>query len=178
MPAPLVFLDIDGVLNSHDINAHGYNTIHRDKVARLNQLVGLTEASIVISSAWRYMILGGAMTVDGFRYMLMTYGLASGTKVVGCTVSDEEIPERGDQITAFLSTAEWPPYVVLDDGSETPQGKAQTMTQSLRARHGERWVLIDGRLGLTDDDVALAVHVLRSQTLYKTPERITPTEKK
>jgi hypothetical protein len=69
---PLLFLDVDGVLNSHDANEYHFNTIHRDKIERLNRIVKATGAEIVISSAWRYMILGGSMTIDGFRYLLQT----------------------------------------------------------------------------------------------------------
>lgn len=156
----LLFLDIDGVLNSHDANADHICGIHADKITRLNRLVELTGAEVVISSAWRYMILNGAMSVSGFRHMLMTHGLASFVKIVGCTVSDEEIAERGDQIAAFLDTAEWPPYIVLDDGSELPQTKTATMSESLSGRHGEHWVKIDGRVGLTDEDVVTATRLL------------------
>jgi len=157
---PLVFLDIDGVLNTHDANAYRINSIHQDKVARLNEIVKATGAEVVISSAWRYMILGGAMTVDGFRYMLTTHGLASFVKIVGHTKSDEEIPERGDQITDYLYTFGWRPYIVLDDGSETPQDAHRSMSESLAQVHGERWILINGEIGLTDDDVGLAVSQL------------------
>lgn len=162
---PLLFLDIDGVLNTHDANQYSICGIHTDKVARLNRIVEMTGAHVVISSAWRYMILGHSMTVDGFRYMLVTHGLASHVRIVGHTRSDEEIRERGDQIAAYLTEHDSPAYIVLDDGSETPQGPARTMTQSLGDLHGEKWILIDGAVGLTDADAALAVHVLRAQEI-------------
>lgn len=160
---PLIFLDVDGVLNSHDINTYGYNTIHRDKVERLNRIVKATGAEVVISSAWRYMILGGSLRVDGFRYLLMTHGLASFVKVIGHTKSDEEIVERGDQIADYLLTHGKRQYVVLDDGSEIPQDAARSMTQSLYDRHGDRWLLIDGARGLTDADVTDAIAILRTE---------------
>jgi len=123
------------------------------------------------------MILNGAMTVSGFRYMLMTHGLASFVKVVGCTVSDEEIPERGDQISAFLNTAEWPPYVVLDDGAEEPQsGATLTMSASLTQRHFWRWVKIDGNVGLADRDVERAREVLlRDGDVSQAASLLTPS---
>lgn len=162
---PFLFIDIDGVLNSHDINTYGYNTIHRDKIERLNQIVKATDAEVVISSAWRYMMLAKrpAMTIDGFRYMMMTHGLASFVKVVGHTKSDEEIPERGDQIADYLLTHGMRPYVVLDDGSEVPQETTRSMTQSLYDRHGDRWLVIDGAVGLTDANVAEAIAILRTE---------------
>lgn len=161
MTAPLIFLDCDGVLNTHDSNRDGICGIHRDKIERLNRIVELSGAEVVISSAWRYMILGGAMSVDGFRYMLVTHGLRSFVKVVGHTKSDEEIPERGDQITAYLAEHGPTSYVILDDGSELPtEGCARTMTESLRVVHGERWIVVDPETGLTDAHVAEALRIL------------------
>ncbi len=157
---PLLFLDIDGVLNSHDANEYRINSIHRDKIARLNQIVQATGAEIVISSAWRYMILGAAMTLDGFRYMLVTHGLAPFVKIIGHTKSDEQIPERGDQITDYLTTFGWRPYAVLDDGSEDSRPEVRSMSESLRHRHGARWVNIDGAIGLADTDVVITVATL------------------
>lgn len=154
----LIFLDIDGVLNSHqDVSEYGINTINRTKVAFLNQIIRETgdDTQIVLSTAWRYMIHGGAMTLSGFRYMLQTYGLATSVALHGYTVSDEEIAERGDQIMAYLAKLPESPeaWIVLDDASET-------IAPSLYDRCGDHWLAIDGNLGLTDDDVAEAVEAL------------------
>jgi hypothetical protein len=84
-------------------------------------------------------------------------------KIAGHTKSDEEIPERGDQIADFLVRAGSPPYVVIDDGSEEPPvaGALCTMTASLVGRHAARWVKVDGAVGLTDADVERAAAVLK-----------------
>lgn len=166
MKTPLIFLDIDGVLNNHAALRDGINSIDRQNMEQLNILVRATGAKIVISSAWRYMILGGAMTIDGFRYMLMTHGLTSEAKIIGHTVSDEQVSERGEQIREYLhvffNRGAAPQYVVLDDGSEEPQAGRPTLSASLRG-HGHRWILVDGERGLSAPDVERAVAVLEGR---------------
>ncbi len=158
----LIFLDIDGVLNSHKaLAANGINTINRDLMDRFNRIVAETGAHVVISSAWRYMVHRGAMTLDGFRYMLMTHGLSSDAVIHGCTCSDEAIHERGQQITFYLNLYARPQYVVLDDGGDEPQRNgARTLTQSLLHDHADAWVKTDGATGLDDACVQYAVALL------------------
>jgi hypothetical protein len=85
----LIFLDIDGVLNTHDYcPKRRSSTINLDLVARLNQITEATGAGVVISSAWRYMIHGGALTMKGFEYLLQTHG--AWFNVVGYTRKDED----------------------------------------------------------------------------------------
>lgn len=140
----VVFLDIDGVLNGHEFDAGAQsNTIRRDCVLRFNRLLAESGASVVLSSAWRYMILGNAMTLGGFTYMLQTHGVA-GLKLIGHTVSDEEIPDRGDQIKEWLSRhPEVETFAVLDDLAVNVPFLVQT--------HSE--------LGLIDEDVELALSI-------------------
>lgn len=139
---PIIFLDIDGVLNGHRAMTNGYNTIDRECVARLNEIVRATGGEVVISSAWRYMILGGAMTVQGFCYLLRTYGFEG--EVVGYTKSDEAIPERADQILDYVRTWEVMRWITLDDGS--PDLK----------RLGDRWIKTNAETGIQPSDVVLA----------------------
>lgn len=75
----VLFLDIDGVLNGHQRHANGYCGIDPGKVEHLNGIVAETRCRIVLASAWRYMILGGDMTLKGFGHMLATYGAAEAT---------------------------------------------------------------------------------------------------
>lgn len=164
----LLFLDIDGVLNCHeDIFATGIHTIDPVKVRRLNRIVRETGAEIVISSAWRYMILSGAMTLDGFRYMLNTHGLDPSVKLHGCTTSDELLSTRAAQIDAYLRAFGRPAHVVLDDGSDERQRDEllPTMTQSLLAEHAAQWVKVNGEVGLDDACVAQAIALLTGQTV-------------
>lgn len=112
----VIFLDIDGCLNAHKPHPNGYCGIDLYCMEVLNWAIRKTDAKIVLSSAWRYMVTGGACTLKGFEYWLRTYGFEG--ELVGHTVMDEVIPERSEQIKYFLS--EWKGesishYVVVDD---------------------------------------------------------------
>lgn len=127
----LLFLDIDGVLNNHRMTQSGYNTIDENKCTCLNYVLrAYPNLKIVISSAWRYMILDGNMTLKGFEYMLLKSGLCCNGRVIGCTERDPHdgiahddaerwsqmgLKHRVDQIQTYLEDSGNPPYVVLDD---------------------------------------------------------------
>lgn len=164
----LIFLDIDGVLNTHDdVFKTGINSINRELMGRLNRIVAATGAELVISSAWRYMILNGAMELDGFRYLLNTHGLDPKVRLHGHTASDEMIYERGDQILDYveevLLAGENVTYVVLDDGSEEPQlNGRRTLTEALLAAVADRWVKTDSNIGLDEACVQHAISLLNA----------------
>ena len=103
--ANIIFLDVDGVLNGHNFDPEAQsNTINRSCVRQLNRIIKATDCSFVISSAWRYMIHGGEMTLRGFEYLLRTHGVA-GAKIIGVTAKDRFIGEsRGVQIREWLDT--------------------------------------------------------------------------
>lgn len=155
MSPPILFLDIDGVLNGHDFD-HGAqsNTIRRDCVERLNRVLDEAGAQIVLSSAWRYMVLCGAMTLDGFGYMLRSHGVRSG-RLIGLTGKDTQVEgqageeERGRLIREWL--AEHPEvtrYAVVDDMQLGFAGMPIVRT--------------DGARGLTDADAEALVALLKA----------------
>ena len=87
----LVFLDIDGVLNDHTIMPNGFTTIQPDKVAHLNRiLAAVPDLQIVVSSAWRYHVINGDMTVRGMEMLLRTHGIDCAGRVHGITDPDPE----------------------------------------------------------------------------------------
>ena len=69
----IIFLDIDGVLNQTG-NAASL-PFDPNCVMYLNHVIKETGAHIVISSAWRYQILEGHMTLKGFEFLMKTHGL-------------------------------------------------------------------------------------------------------
>lgn len=120
----IIFLDIDGVLNGHEQNAAGYCGFKPECVAALNLILeAVPEAQLVISSAWRYMMLPNlkdgtepAMTLKGFEYLLLVAGVNCKGRVRGHTCSDETIKSRGRQILAWLATNfTGRDYLVIDD---------------------------------------------------------------
>lgn len=153
----VIFLDIDGVLNGHEFNeAAQSNSIDRPCMERLNRILRETKARIVISSAWRYMVHGGAMTVKGFDYLLRSHGMNAGC-VIDVTCPDEtfdglrKFGDRWQQIELWLSQhPEVTSYVVLDD---EPPGL-------IACNDRDRMVTTDGTIGLTDCDADKAIAIL------------------
>lgn len=161
----VLFLDIDGVLNGHEKHPDSpYTTIRPDCVQRLNRVLKETGCNLVISSAWRYMLLKTkihkkpAMTLLGFQYMLHTHGVvfnANGSAVIGFTCADEAIPDRGPQILDWLAAEggkveSW--AVVDDDPMEIELGE-----------HAGRLVRTDGRYGLQKRDEKKLIQLLNER---------------
>lgn len=87
----LLFLDCDGVLNDHTQHENKYCGVKAECVAALNFILGrVPDLQLVITSAWRYPVLSGDMTVKGFQTMLLVLGVNCEGRVHGVTVSDEE----------------------------------------------------------------------------------------
>lgn len=150
-PQRLVALDFDGVLNA--------NCIHKafilpKCVEHLNRITNETDAKILLSSSWRYQIIGGAMNIWGFQYMMWTHGIRG--ELVGHTASDEDTPNRYDQIWDWVSSRpEYKKFVVLDD-------------MDMREHFQGRQVLVDGRMGLTEEDADEAIRILNG---WRRPSR-------
>lgn len=166
-----LFLDVDGCLNNHDYcEERKSTTIHRDKVDRLNHALRMTGASIVLSSAWRYLIHRGEMKLQGMEWLLRSHGLIA-DKLYSITRPDTMMPkeydgkreewpvenERGQQIADWitdLNTGQlWMEekvtrYVVVDD-----------MDLGITDA-GHPFVHVDGAVGLTDADVKRIIFIL------------------
>jgi hypothetical protein len=155
----LLFLDIDGVLNDHTKLPSGYCGINPAMAVRLNTILdALPGLRIVVSSAWRYIMLRGEMTLQGFEYLLLIHGVKCRGRIIGHTLPDGPIedepnhhdPEvwrragllwRAQQIRAFVDQAKPARWCVLDD---LPIGV-------------ENLVQTNGDVGLTDGDVARVI---------------------
>ena len=162
----LIFLDIDGVLNTHDFNhAALCGPIHKDKVELLNGVLRATGAEIVLSSAWRYLTFRGEMNQIGLEWLLRSHGLIAG-RLFGVTREDTLIREpwtgntpwvhtneRGQQVTDWLrDNAYGERYVVIDD-----------MDLGISAaRHP--FIHVNGTLGLTAENCALACDLLLQES--------------
>ena len=152
---PILFLDLDGVLNWHVYNQEARSSkLEPQCIAPLNRVLKATGCSIVIISAWRYVVSGGAMTLSGFEYMLRSHWIKCPGRVVGITRNDrstESDPnERGEQIKEWL--AEHPQvkrYAILDDMQE---GFA-----------GMKIVRTNGQVGLTEPEADRLIELLKSE---------------
>lgn len=158
----IIFLDIDGVLNAHTLCPTAQsNGIDREKVHLLNQVILATDAKIVLSSAWRYLVHRGEMSLTGLDWLLRSHGLKAGA-LIGVTDKDtminrEEwkgtagrewpmVNERGQQILKWMKLAENAHrdrgfnFIALDDMD-------LGITEA-----GVPLVQTDGKVGLTQDD--------------------------
>lgn len=148
-PRRVLFLDIDGVLNDHNYDAACQSSrILPRCVVELNVILEAVDCHLVISSAWRYMILNGEMTERGFEYMLRTHGVRCVDRVVGTTCKDsqlEDANERSSQILGYVNSHEVRQYVALDD-------------LDLR---GINLVRTKGDVGLTPEDANRAIAMFK-----------------
>jgi HAD domain in Swiss Army Knife RNA repair proteins len=171
----VIFLDIDGVLNSESymlklaakhcqLEPHTpcdcfklYRQIDPEAIARLNRLVAVTEAKIVISSTWRKLF-----DPPDLRRILEDHGLVG--EIIGETpdgandselragLRDGELAQdrvfRGNEIDFWLKRhPAVDRFVILDDGSDMMM-------------HKNRLVQTDCEDGLCDEHVDLAIRVL------------------
>jgi hypothetical protein len=146
----VLFLDIDGVLNAGAFCATAESSsLDTAAVHHLNAILEATGAKLVLSSSWRYLILSGSMTVQGFEYLLRTHGVAKG-RLIDHTCADEATAGRGRQILRWLD--EHGPveaWAVVDDLAIEDLGEQ-------RWRH----VRTDARAGLSAADAQAIVRVL------------------
>jgi len=113
----ILFLDIDGVLNDHEFDEDAKSsTISRECADRLNRILEATKAMIVLSSAWRYMVLKNAMTLTGFEYLLRTHWIVANGRLIGTTREDSSPNEpRRNQILEYVEKHKPERWVAIDD---------------------------------------------------------------
>jgi hypothetical protein len=113
MPERVIFLDIDGVMNSvatRPEHRHGLvSWLDPANVAVLNQIVEATGAVIVVSSTWRL-----AMPFAELRANFRAAGCVA--EIVDVT-PDIAARERVREIVAWLARQSEPPrrYAIIDD---------------------------------------------------------------
>ena len=145
----LIFLDIDGVLNSQEFWARhvaaggrgGLDGIDELAVRRLNTLVATSGARVIVSSYWRF------YGVPTLQILLDQKGASF--LLAGHTTYRRGM-SRGAEIAEFLNTYQTPvaSFVILDDDDDMGD----------LAGH---LIQIDHRVGLTDADVERALVMLR-----------------
>ena len=146
----VVFLDIDGVLNSpawvKDLGRdRGLGHLEPDACARVQRLCDQTGAKLVISSTWR-LIHKRAAIGDMFRARGLT------TTILGMTAALHT--KRGHEIQAWLDAS---PGVA---GLGTIDGVV-ILDDDLEMEHLAPWhVRTDVERGFTDEDLRQAAEVL------------------
>lgn len=158
----VIFLDIDGVLNSW---ATGYK-ITTKKLQLLNNLIEQTGAKIVISSSWRI----GSKDVKEFldknfskcTFRLDNFKDATNHECIENIFYNDNIidltdtfgPSRGDEIKRWLDNHEdIESYVIIDDSIDMLDEQLEHLVQT------------DTYYGITDREVHLACLILKNKCI-------------
>ncbi len=154
----VLFLDVDGVLNSGNffssgrrVKSHDYdprNQIDPDAVKLLTEIVEATGAKIVISSVWRY----NHKLVE-MREILGAFGFKG--QIIGSTPRSAESHARGKEIDAWLIESGYSrrdpveSFAILDDDADMEPYMAKLVRTSfdrgLERSHAERIIEMLGR---------------------------------
>ena len=160
----VIFLDIDGVLNSGALfmrfhEQHGrvcgsggmHEQLDPEAIQRLNRLTEQTGAKIVLSSTWR-MHYGSAEEAQEFFWRHDVEAPFVGMTDTEWSPWDEHFGDRGQQIDRWLkaSLATVSSFVILDDDSDM-------------APHMDRLVRTSYQTGLTDCEVDKAIAMLNKE---------------
>lgn len=144
----ILFCDIDGILNGHQAHPNGYCGTYPECVKQFNHILDeFPDLKLVISSAWRYLVHNGCMTLLGFENMLLTHGVKCRGRIVGITRKDfeERIDPRENQIMDWVKIHKPSQWLVIDD-------------LDLRM---DNFFWTDGEVGLTEQDACEIIHIIR-----------------
>ncbi len=160
----VIFLDIDGVLNSdfweenHQKEISDGTLIDQEKIKLLAQLVEITNAEIVLHSGWRFWFEDDCTPSRPEAEKLLHLLADAGLKIAGMTpdLTTEEIRRtkkfslvKADEIMLWLKThPDVKSWVVLDD---------LILHNEIIVRHQ---VKTDQRTGLTLEDIMKAKRIL------------------
>jgi len=129
----VIFLDIDGVLNTTQYRnaVSDFDVMDPANVVILQRVVETTQAVIVISSSWRF----GACWEERIRRVLSQSGWCN-PPIIGRTL--ESPGGRGQEITAWLDEHLAADFVVVDDDA-----------YEMRPEHQEHLIHCNRDLGFT-----------------------------
>lgn len=150
---PILFLDVDGVLNSHDyIRRGGSLSCSRDgidpeAVKHLQRIVDETECSLILSSTWRLI-----HPLAHMRCRLIAKGMRSPCPLRGKTPdlsrSDGRVERggRGLEVNAWISATGFKGrFVCVDDDADFLPGQPLVQTNfnsGLIAVHADQCIAI------------------------------------
>ena len=154
MSDPVLFLDCDGCLNNHRPQENNYCGTLSSCVSQFNRILdAIPEAKIVVSSAWRYLILNGSMTLKGFEMLLLTHGVKCYGRVIGHTVADGPIdaePSHHDPEAWRVAGLKWRKQQVMEWVLKNSVSKF-IVIDDLYLDMPEQY-FVDGEIGLTELD--------------------------
>lgn len=156
----LIFLDIDGVLNTSrsmqqlrgpNSNLRGFTGLSFDleAVQWLNYIVDNSQADIIITSSWKYKGL------EAMRYIWTEYDIHGFVKDItpSIQIRRDLFWMRGMEILKWLSEnyperKEQPRYVIIDDGNDFLPEQAEMLVRT------------NAEVGITKEDATKAINIL------------------
>jgi hypothetical protein len=161
----VIFLDIDGVLNTQDWHSRKTNDNPRDEfgwafdpvaVENLGHIVKETGASIVISSSWKFLGMAKLKQMWKIRKLPgilldITPNTVSDEMLLNANLEEMELGVcRGNEIKEWLSRhkEEVSNYVIIDDYDD------------LLLEQEDHTVLTDSLIGITEFDAMKAIRIL------------------
>lgn len=148
---PLLFLDIDGVLNVRTKSGRDFTELQPHLLNSLRRVLRTTGAKVVLSSTWRL----DSDLMDHIRSVLAKSGIETSV-IIGQTPDlkkpgQNSISMRAEEIMQWLTMHDaarlYGPWVVVDDqdvpGAASSQGIADLM--------GQHFVQTDDKTGLEEE---------------------------
>lgn len=160
----IIFLDVDGVLNSERWNASHKKeidngmTIDEETFPLLKELVVFSDAKIVLHSGWKYWFDENINPIRKESAFLVSLLEKYGMKIEAFTPNlvTEEMkkarifsPVKGDEILLWLSNNPHEKWVVLDD---IPLKNPEVQ---------QRQIVTDAKVGLSKDDICKALSMMK-----------------
>ena len=164
----VIFLDIDGVLNSEKTCEEWHNKTGeggyggwfeeedtctdenikwgRDLFANLRRIVEKTDSVIVISSTWRKYF-----SISKFKEMFLVYGWEN-APIIDKTGYDVR-RHRGTEVKSWLKDKDIESYVILDDDTDFLDEQVPYFVNT------------DGLIGLSESDTEKAIKILNNGTV-------------
>lgn len=160
----VIFLDVDGVLNSEEFLKNNPNRfIDRKCVSILKDIIDKTGAVIVLSSGWRLWFSDNLMPVDGHSqclyYLLNSFNIKLYSKTPD--FSTDEIRARktfsyvkAKEILAWINDNDnVEKYVVIDD------------LDLINEQVNKNLIRTNGKIGITKEDAKRAIMLLSNTSL-------------
>jgi hypothetical protein len=155
----VLFLDIDGVLNSQEFLQNNKNEpIDRRNVSVLKNIIDKTGAVIVMSSAWRFWFDDNLAPEEGYSQYLYDILSEFGIKIFSKTpdFSTKEIRDKktfshvkAKEILAWLNeNTSFDKYVVIDD--------LDLLNEEVNAH----LVRTNGEVGITEEDAIRVIDMI------------------
>ena len=148
LPKKLIFLDIDGVLNSEERHPviEGLWSIDPVSLEHLHKVIDETDCYFVLSSTWR--------KTDDYRGRLLKHGCSKKVveRIIDRTTWDyARFQLRGQEILEWLERKRFVgPYIILDDDGDMDP-----------LMH--KWFKIHSRYGITENDAKHIIRILNEE---------------